>query len=442
MEKIVVRGGKRLSGSVSVSGAKNVALKALVAACLTNKRVVIRNIPLISDFFVMADIIKELGGTVRVNGHSATVQLKKVKKDSILLDKAAAIRTSSMFLSPLLACIGRATIPNPGGCRIGARPIDRTVSGLRRMGVSISYNSRDGYFHAKTNRLKGTVYRFEKNTHTGTDTLILAAALAEGRTVLENAAEEPEVDELILLLSTMGATIRRVAARTIIIDGVEKLHGASFTIGPDRNEIVTFAIAALISGGDVFIHGAKKIQLRAFLEKLQEAGASFEEGRGGIRFFVKGGLFATDVTTSHYPGFMTDWQGPWAVLMTKAKGVSSIHETVYENRFGYVEGLLRMGAKLTLFTPVVSHPKRVYNFNLKDDRADYKHGLKIHGQVQLHNGVVTISDLRAGATLVLGALAAGGESIIFGAELLDRGYEKFEERLRCLGADIRRVADG
>lgn len=440
MEKLIVKGGKKLKGQVSVSGSKNVALKALVASCLTDEEVVIENIPLISDVYIMADIIRELGGKVEFRDHEVKVAVKKIKNEKILLQKAAEIRTSFMFLSPLLGRAGSAVIPNPGGCRIGARPIDRVISGLRKMGVSIRYESRDGYFHAQVGKegLKGITYRFSKNTHTGTETLIMAGVLALGRTVLENAAQEPEIDELINFLNQMGAKIRRVKPRTIIIDGVKKLHGGKLRVSPDRNEVVTFAIAALITEGDIFIKKINKLGLLEFLDMLAIAGGGFEEKDDGIRFFYKGELHPTKVTTFPYPGFMTDWQGPWAVLMTTAKGTSVIHETVYENRFNYISELEKMGANFTLFNPKVKNPDKVYNFNIKDG-GNHFHAVKIEGPTKLHNAVLTISDLRAGATLVLASLLAEGESIIFGAETLDRGYEDFSKRLKALGADIERA---
>lgn len=441
MEKFVVNGRKKLTGEISVSGAKNVALKAIVAACLSDEKVVIKNIPLISDFYVMAEIIKELGGSIKIDDHSAIIEIKNIKSNKIPLEKAAYVRTSSMLMVPLLIRTGSALVPNPGGCRIGARPIDRTIKGLVKMGANVIYHSEDGYFHISIKngkRLKGTEYTFEKNTHTGTETLIIAAALAEGETVLNDAAEEPEIDELIELLNKMGAKIKRTGSRQITIEGVDKLNSTEFTIGPDRNEIITFAIAALITGGDILVKDADKADLKDFLDKLELVGGGFEKGKEGIRFFSKGRINATDIKTSYYPGFMTDWQGPWAVLMTQVKGSSILHETVYENRFGYVGELDKMGARIDLFNPKVENPKDFYNFNIEDDKKDYKHALRIHGPVDLHNAVVDITDLRAGATLVLAALAAKGESVIFGVEHLDRGYEEFEKRLQKLGADIRR----
>ena len=444
MEKFIINGGRRLKGIVSVSGAKNVALKALVAACLTNEEVAIKNAPLISDFMVMVEIIRELGGKVKISDHIATVQMKKFKKEKISLDEGAKIRTSAMFMAPLLARTGAAIIPNPGGCRIGARPIDRTIKGIRALGVNAKYNSKDGYFYLKMDKDKAkkwkkVIHKFDKSTHTGTETMILTSVLFNGETVLENAAEEPEIDELINLLTAMGAKIARTGKREITIDGVGSLHGATFTIGPDRNEVVTFAVVAILTKGDIFIKDAHNVDLEAFIKKLELAGGGIEKRRDGIRFYYKGNLRKTDISTSFYPGFMTDWQGPWAVLMTKARGESVIHETIYESRFGYVKELKKMGASIFFFNPKVAKPENVYNFNLSDRVPDYYHAIKVLGPIRLHNAVVEISDLRAGATLVLAALTSVGESVVFGVEHLDRGYEDFEERLQSLGANIRRV---
>src|SRR3989344_507599 len=442
METFVIKGGTKLKGEMSVSGSKNVALKALVAACLTDEEVVIENIPLISDFMVMVDIIEELGGKVKIKGHTAIVKIEKIKKTRISLEKAASIRTSVMFLAPLLARCGRAIIPNPGGCRIGARPIDRIVKGIKKMGASVIYDSKDGYFYLTSrDSMKSINYKFEKNTHTGTETLILSSVLTRGETILDNAAEEPEIDELINLLNLMGASVKRVNRRRIIINGVLKLHGAKFRIPPDRNEVVTFAIAAIITKGDIFIKDIDKKGLGEFLDILKKAGGGIEEKKEGIRFYYINGINPTDVTTSFYPGFMTDWQGPWLILMTQGEGISTIHETIYENRFGYVGELSKMGAQIELFNPVVRNPKKFYNFNFEDNKPEYKHAAKIYGPVDFHNAAINISDLRAGATLVLGALCANGESVVFGVEHLDRGYEDFDRRIKKLGGNIKRVKE-
>lgn len=444
MEKLIVSGNSKLKGTVVVSGAKNVALKALVAACLTDEEVVIHNVPLISDLMVMVNIIRELGGKVSIEDHTARIHVKKFIKDKISLDEAAQIRTSFMFMAPLLTRMGKAAVPNPGGCRIGSRPIDRVIKGLETIGVDTVYKSSDGYFYFRqkiTARSKKNItYSFEKNTHTGTETLMLCTALSNINLTLNNAAQEPEVNELIKFLNSMGAKIKRKAKRTIVIEGVKKLHGTDFMISPDRNEIVTFAVAAIITEGDVFIKDADKIDIDEFIKNLKEAGGGVLVERGGVRFYYDKPLRSKSIETSFYPGFMTDWQGSWAILMTQAKGNSIIHETVYESRFGYVRQLKKMGAEAVFYNPRVSDPEKTYNFNLADADPVYYRAIKIKGSVKLHNAAVTITDLRAGATLVLGALVASGTSIIFGAEHLDRGYENFDKRLNKLGANIERMS--
>lgn len=435
MKKYIVKGGNELSGDVAVVGTKNVVLKALIAACLTDEEVEIRNVPLISDFFAMLDLIKEIGGTFTLSEHTVKIRVKKINNIKIPLETGAKIRTSSMFLSPLLARNKEALIPNPGGCRIGARPIDRHIEGLEKMGVNINYRSQDGYFHATTDGLKGINYEFIKNTHTGTETLILAAVLAKGTTVLENSAEEPEVDDLIKLLKLMGAKIER-DKRKIVIQGVKKLHGAKYSIMPDRNEVVTYAIISALTGGKIFIKNVQLDTISTFLDAFSDAGGSYEVVDSKVRFFMKNGIKPTQITTLPHPGFMTDWQGPWAVFMTQAQGVSVIHETVYENRFSYVEEMAKMGAKMKQFDYKVSNPKEFYNFNHIEEGQKFKQALKIFGKTPLHNAVLNIADLRAGATLVIASLIARGESVIYGIEHLERGYESFDEKLRKLGANI------
>lgn len=436
MESFIVTGGKKLEGTTSVSGSKNVALKALVAACLTDEEVILENIPLISDFYTMVKIMKDLGCSVVIEDHTAKIQVTAFTKHEISLEEAAQARTSAMFIAPLLARVGEAIIPNPGGCRLGARPIDRVVDGVKHLNVNITYHSEDGYFHAKTDGLQATTYRFEKNTHTGTETLILAAVLAKGTTILENAAEEPEIDDLITLLNQMGAKVTRSGKRQITIIGVERVHGTTFRISPDRNEIVTFAIAALLTKGDITVTDVTTKGIEEFLEMFVKSGGGYEARDASMRFYWKENIRPTDITTSIYPGFMTDWQAPWAVLMTQADGISTIHETVFENKMGYIEDLNKMGAQIVPYTPQVTDPETTYNFNLEDDSPEHVHAIRITGPKQLHDGVVTTLDIRAGAAVVLAALAAHGVSTIFGIEKLDRGYERFEKRLNMLGATI------
>jgi UDP-N-acetylglucosamine 1-carboxyvinyltransferase len=435
MKKYIINGGKKLSGEVAISGAKNIALKAIVAACLTKEKVVIRNVPKISDVYSMLDLVKSIGGSVIIDGHTVTIEAGKLSTFTIPLEAGAKTRTSTLFLAPLLARAREAIIPNPGGCRIGARPIDRIVDGLEKMNVEILYNSEDGYFHAKTQGLKGTVYRFSKNSHTGTETMILTAVLADGKTIIQNAALEPEVDSLIDLLNMMGAKIRRREGKEIVVVGVKELHGTEYTLPQDRNEVVTFAIASILTGGDIFIRDVDLKSLEAFLMECKRAGVSFETRGSDIRFYKTGEILPTNITTNPHPGFMTDWQGVWALLMTQANGTSYVHETVYENRFGYMKELNKMGAEISFIDSESENYDEIYNFNY-DPKQIYHQKIEINGPTLLHNAVLSMSDLRAGATLVLASLIATGTSVIYGIEQVQRGYEKFDERLKILGADI------
>lgn len=441
MDTFVITGGKKLSGEVTLGGAKNVALKVLIAALLTDEPLVIHNLPLLRDVFSLLEVLKSLGVTYTLTGHTLTIQNGHLKGSAVPLEAGARLRTSSMVLGPLLARYHEAKIPNPGGCRLGARPIDRHVEALRLMGATIDYNSKDGYFYGKADTLRGATIEFAKNTHTGTETLILAAVLARGTTVLKNAAEEVEVDELISLLNEMGAHIRRSNGREITIGGVTSLHGATHTIMPDRNEEVTFAIAAAVTGGRIVVRDSQRATLSKFLEAFTQAGGRYEAVGTKTAYWIEVTPKPTHITTGPYPGFMTDWQAPWAVFMAKATGSSTIHETVFENRFSYVAELEKMGANISFFAPSVADPGVFYNFNWNDRIEGFHQAIKIDGPTKLHNAVVEIHDLRAGATLILAALAAAGVSYVHGAEHVDRGYEKIEERLTRLGANIKRIKE-
>ena len=441
MDSFRIIGGNTLSGEVTISGAKNVALKAIVASLLTDDPLIIHNIPEIIDVSYMLEVVKSLGMKVERKDHTVTLS-GRTTGTSVPLDVGARLRTSSMVLGPMLARFGTATIPNPGGCRIGARPIDRHIEGLVQMGAEIAYRSEDGYFHAKASALHGTEYTFVKNTHTGTETLMLAAVLADGETVLENAAEEVEIDDLMSLLNVMGARIVRKNSRTIVIRGVKKLHGAEYSIISDRNEEVTFAIAAAVTRGSVILGQSQLVHLTPFADAFVRAGGTVEVvDSTSTRYALKGDIKPLDVVTAPHPGFMTDWQAPWAMLMTQASGQSTIHETVFESRFSYVQELKKMGAKIEYFDPVVPNPEEFYNFNLSDRRDNFHQAIRISGPTKLHNAVLQMDDLRAGATLVLAALVAEGESFIHGVEQIDRGYEKIEARLRAIGANIERIKE-
>ena len=439
-KKFLIQESRELSGTVRISGSKNVVTKAVIAACLTSEPVTLKNVPAISDIDALLQVIQTIGGSVERSDGEVTITVENVKNHVISLAEGARVRTSSMFLSPLLLRANMAQVPNPEGCRLGARPIERHIEGLEQMGAKIEYKSDDGYYHATTEGLKGTNYTFEKNTHTGTETMIMAATLAEGVTVLENAAEEHEIDDLIGLLNSMGAKIERVEKRKIVITGVERLHGTTYEIVSDSNELVTFAVLSLLTGGNILLENANMNNVDSFLLALKSAGGEYEEVDGKVRFYLKDGLVGTEIMTAPEPGFKTDWQGPWAILMTQASGVSVIHETIYENRFGYVSELKKMGAHIEFFEPEVNDPKSLYNFNYEEGTS-YKQAIRIHGEQKLHNAVLTISDLRAGATVVIASLIAKGESVLFGIEHLERGYEKFAERLTALGAKIKEEQD-
>ncbi|NCN51168.1 MAG: UDP-N-acetylglucosamine 1-carboxyvinyltransferase [Candidatus Pacebacteria bacterium] len=437
MPSFKVTGGTPLHGSVRIGGAKNASYKLMIASLLASSESRLLNFSRILDVELVAEIISYLGGKVNRAGERA-IFIDPSTLSSYTIDKSHGEqgRFSTMFIPPLLAKFGRAEVPVPGGDKIGKRSLDRHWDGLRALGAEVEY--KDGMYIARCKKLVGTTYRFAKNSHTGTETLIMAAALAEGTTILENAAEEPEIDDLITFINSMGGRVRRRANRVIEIRGVERLDGAIHKLLPDRNEAVSYACAAIATKGDVIIENARHEHLTAFLDKLDEIGAGYEVGNYGIRFFYKGPLRAADITTSIEPGFMTDWQPLWATLATQCEGESVIHETIMANRFQYVEELKAMGVKIERYNPEVMNPEKVYNFDLKDDQPEYRHAIKIHGAAQLKAGSFTVKDLRHGATLIMAAMIADGTSTISGIEHVDRGYEALDERLRSMGAQIKR----
>ena len=442
MEFFKINGGRQLKGEIKVSGAKNVAMKVVLSGLLTNEAVEISNIPLITSVEGTAELVRCLGvKVVSRQNNTLTIDGSGLKSHTVPLEMGGLLRTATMVMGPLLARFGKAVVPNPGGCRLGKRPVDWHIEGLTKMGARIKYD--EGYFYAQADKLRGTRFRFQKNSHTGTETMMLAAVLAEGETVIENAAMEPEVDDLIILLQGMGARIKRGNGKTIIIEGVKKLYGTDFTVMPDRNEAVTFAIGAVATGGDLVIHGARKRDLTAFLENLEKVGVGFKVlDEETVRFYSSGNkIRPSKIVTGGHPGFMTDWQAPWTLLMTEANGISTVHETVFEDRFSFVNELVKMGADIEGFTPEVKNPEKVYNFNWSDRRDGNYQAIRIKGGNPLHEAFLEMTDLRAGATLILAALCASGESIIHGIEHVDRGYEKIDNRLRKIGASITRMEE-
>lgn len=440
MGKYVIYGGKPLFGNVLAAGSKNVALKVIIASLLSKEQVTLKNIPSLSDLHVLEEIMSLFGTDISRTNSTMRLNSTKINPAEIPVEQSKKLRASFMLISPLLTRFSKVKIPNPGGDKIGARPIERSIEGLKKLGVEIDICG-DGYICACKNGLKGATYKFEKNTHTGTETLILAAVLANGRTVLENAAEEPEIDDLIGFLNSLGADIKRQNKRTIIINGVKDLKGGTYEIMADRNEVITFAVAAYATHGRIYIPNANKENISAFLQKLDEINCVWKKVGLGLEFEYKNQIKNSNIETKPYPGFMTDWQAPWSLLMTQAQGDSMVHETIYEDRFGYVKELMKMGAKISLFNPKIENPKSFYNFNWNDRKKESFHAIKIHGPTVFTPNNVVIPDLRAGATLVLAALLAKGRTTLTGIEHIDRGYEKFENRLNSLGANIERIKE-
>ena len=437
MEKIIIEGGVPLKGEVALAGAKNSGFKLMIASLLSGEKSRIEGFSKIGDVYSTAKIIEELGGKVSFQkNHILEVEGRGLKKFEFSEKTGRLSRASTYFVGPLLYYFGKAIIPIPGGCKIGQRPLDRHLTGFKALGAKIK--DCGGYYQIIANKLKGTTYRFPKITHGGTDVMIIASVLAEGETILENAALEPEVDDLIGFLNSMGAKIKRIKGRKIIIKGVKKLKGTSFQVMPDRNEAVTFACSALITKGDILVKKANPKVLTAFLDKVKKINGGFEIKKEGIRFFWKGQLHPSRVVTKPYPGFMTDWQSLWTVLITQASGTSVIHEAIFENRFGFVSDLVKMGAKIELFNPKVKTPQKFYNFNWEDNKPEYLHAARIFGPTSLKGAQFTISDIRAGATLIMAALVAKGKTQLRGIEHIDRGYENLDGRLRNLGAKIKR----
>lgn len=433
MDLIQVRGGIPLRGEVRIAGAKNAALKMMAAALLTEEEVLLSNVPRISDVEVMTGLLRSLGVTVDWNGpHTLRLCAANLRPVRFGIDVAEKIRASFAVLAPLIARCGEASVPNPGGDRIGHRPVDRLVAGLVPFGVKLEYDG--AYYNATCERLRGCEYTFNKNSHMGTEHQLLAAVTAEGRSIIANAAQEPEVDDLIEMLNSMGGRIRRSAPRTIEVDGVKELHGVHHTVMPDRIEAGTFACIAAATDGDIYLDGARKSDMTALLVKLAEVGVRVDSFAEGLRVRRGGPLVAVDVVTEAHPGFMTDWQAPFVVLLTQARGESLVHETIFPNRLGYTSQLNEMGADIELVNPPV--PEHGYNWNARDDDPAYYHAALIRGCTPLHAGELEIPDLRAGATLMIAAMCADGTSRISGVHWMERGYEHFQDRLRTLGAAI------
>ncbi len=437
MSKLIITGGAPLKGSVRLGGAKNASFKIMIASLLVKGESKILNFSRIADVKLTQDILKDLGCKIRVAGdRTLFIDTSNLSKHRIANKFGKQSRASTMFIGPLLTRFCKAQVPLPGGDKIGLRPLERHFEGLKALGAKVQLKKDSVLVTCKG--LKGTTFTFDKKTHTGTESMIMAAVLAKGKTVLENAALEPEVDDMIIFLNKMGAQIKRIKDQ-IIIQGVKKLKPTIHQLMPDRNEAVTYACAAIATRGDIILENANPKHLKAFLDKLKQINAGFEVDKYGIRFFYKKPLKATDMTTQPHPGFMTDWQPLWTTLMTQAKGKSLVHEAVFTSRFQFVKDLNSMGASIKLFRPKVKNPEKFYNFNLADDKGSHLHAAHIKGPTQLKAGSFKVTDIRAGATLVLAALIAQGKSTLSNIHHIKRGYEDLSDRLSLLGAQIEEI---
>jgi len=431
----LIEGGVPLRGEVRLSGAKNAATKLMVAALLTEVPCEIRNAPQrLGDVTIIEDVIRALGAKLTWRAeHTVIVEAATLSNGDVPDNLGSKNRLAVLSVGPLLHRLGHASIPAPGGDRIGPRPINFHLDGLRRMGAVIE--EREGHFHFSANHgLRGATIELPFPSVMATETLIIAATLAKGVTVIENAAIEPEIIDLIKFLQKMGAIIEQRVDRKIVIEGVQRLHGASHWVISDRNEAVSLAIAAYLTHGDVRLVGADQGALLTFLNTLYRVGLDFAVEDDAIRFF--GGdtpprpiALETDV----HPGFMTDWQQPFTVLLTQARGMSVIHETIYEDRFGYTAELNRMGADTGLY------PKCLGEAACRFRERNFLHSCVVRGPTPLKATELTMPDIRAGASYILAALCAEGTSVMRGIEHIERGYEHLDEKLRTLGAHITRV---
>lgn len=428
--RFVIHGGKPLSGEIQLAGAKNAASKLMVASLLTEETCILENFPRITDTATTTELCESLGSEILREGTVIRLRTAAIKTTRVNF-LSRRNRIPILALGPLLARAGVAEVPILGGDKIGPRPVDIHLDALRLMGTKVEA-SADSYKASAPEGLSGAEITFRFPSVGATENSILASVLAKGRTILRNAAMEPEIIDLIKFLQKMGAIIELGANRTIYIDGVKSLHGAKHRVLPDRNEAVSFACLAVATAGSIFVKDAVQEHLLTFLNTLRRIGGEYEVEDHGIRFWRATSLVAGEVTTDTHPGFMTDWQQPLAVLLTQAAGRSQIHETVYEDRFGYAEDLNLMGANIKVTKECLTGgPCRFEN--------QFLHSAIISGPTPLKGAKLTVPDLRAGMAHLIAALIAEGESIIEGVEEIDRGYERIDERLKYLGADIKRI---
>jgi UDP-N-acetylglucosamine 1-carboxyvinyltransferase len=418
MDKLLIKGGRRLNGEVTISGAKNAALPELCAALLTAEPVTLTNVPRLQDVNTTLKLLRMMGVQAErseAQPDTVAINASNVSSREATYDLVKTMRASILVLGPLLARFGEAKVSLPGGCAIGSRPVDQHIKGMQAMGAEITVEH--GYIHARTKRLKGARITTDMVTVTGTENLMMAAVLAEGETVLENAAQEPEIPDLAEMLIKMGARIEGHGTSKIRIQGVERLGGVAHRIVPDRIEAGTFLCAVAAAGGDVTLRRARADHLDAVIDKLRDAGATIESGADWIRVRNDKRLRAVGFRTSEYPAFPTDMQAQFMALDCVAEGTARITETIFENRYMHVNELVRLGAKIEVDG----------------------HTAIVQGVPQLSGATVMATDLRASASLVIAGLVAEGETVVDRIYHLDRGYDQMETKLRGIGADIERI---
>lgn len=416
MSYFEIIGGKKLKGEIEVKGAKNAALKAVAAALLSREKWTITNFPFIEDTKRILELIEDLGVKVKRFGSKVEIQADQIKKSRLNDELAKKLRASIILAGPVLARKGEVRMHHPGGCVIGKRPIDMFLDGFQKFGAKVKWEN--AHFQMSAKKLKGAKIFFPKITVTGTETVMITAVLAEGETVLENAAMEPEIQALAEFLNKCGAKISGAGTPTVKIRGVKKIKGGKIELIPDRIETGTFAILGALSGGKIRIKKCNPSHIRSLLVNFEKAGIKFEERRDELTVYGTKKIRSVNLSTHEYPGFATDLQPPFTLLMTQAKGSSPIHDSIFENRFMFTDALNLMGAHIVM---------------------NDSHRVTVNGPTKLTGRKIVSPDLRAGITLVLAGLIANGKTKIENIYQIDRGYEKIEERLQKLGANIRRI---
>ncbi len=431
--KFIITGGGALTGEIELAGAKNAATKLMVASLLTDEPCRLDRFPRIGDAEITRALCEDIGSKTRLEGSSLIIETPHIQKTTVGFEQTRKNRIPILALGPLLARTGEAEVPFVGGDNIGARPIDLHIKALEALGAKFEITKEHSYRARAPKGLRGAEIIFDFPSVGATENAILASVLAEGKTTLRNAALEPEIMSMVKMLQKMGAIIELGANRDFYIEGVARLHGARHRVLPDRNEAVSFACLSIATGGKLLVRAALQDHLITFLNVVRRLGGEYEISPEGISFWRNGPLRALDIKTAVHPGFMTDWQQPLAVLLTQAEGVSRIHETIYEDRFGYAGDLASMGADIAVRRNCPPHEA------CRFAEANVPHVAEIRGGTPLRGAQLRVRDLRAGMVNIISALVANGTSTIENIEEIDRGYEEIDARLRSVGAHITRI---